>query len=193
MGYGIRVVGLGRGRAERLSIEGYWFLGDGGEGEADGFFGGGGFVEVGFDFSISGELPGLEAEDGFTGAEGEGDFGERAVFAADGDHGLGGADDEDVPGFAEAGGEGESDVGVGIGAVESGEDGEGEAAGLVGAFGGGLHDAAESAGDEGGAGLGEEATGFFGEGGDFGAAGSGSDDGDDFLHGSGFRMLWGQG
>lgn len=168
-------------------------LGDGGEGEADGFFGGVGFVEVGFDLAVAGELPGLEAEDGFAGTEGEGDFGEGAIFAADGDDGLGGADDEDIAGFAEAGGEGEGDVGVGVGAVEAGEEGEREAAGFVGAFGGGFHDASEAAGDEGGAGLGDEASGFFGEGGEFGGAVSGSDDGDDLLHVWCWRMLWGVG
>jgi hypothetical protein len=41
--------------------------------------------------------------------------------------------------------------------------------------------------------LGDEAAGFFGEGGEFRGAGSGSDDGDDLLHVCCWRMLWGVG
>lgn len=168
-------------------------LGDGGEGEADGFFRGGGLVEVGFDFAITGELPGMKAEDGFAGAEGEGDFRESSVFTTDGDDALGGADDEEVAGFAEAGGEGEGDVGIGIGSVEAGEEGEGEAAGLVGTFAGGFHDTAEAAADEGCASFCDESAGFFCFCGEFGAAGSGSDDSDGGLHGSELRMRGGLG
>jgi hypothetical protein len=97
-------------------------------------------MKVGFEAAVACELPGIESEHWESSAEGEADFREGAVFAADSDGGLGGADDEDVTGFAEAGREGQVKVRVGLTSVEVGEESDGEAAGGMSASASGSHD-----------------------------------------------------
>ena len=63
------------------------------------------------------ELPRVDADDGLAEAQGEGDLRQGAELAVDGDHGVGGADDEQVPALAHAGGHRHVDVGVRVGAV----------------------------------------------------------------------------
>ena len=63
------------------------------QGHSDGLFGGGGAVDSGAHFFV-GDLPGVQADDGYAEPEGESDFGEGAVRAMNSNDRVAGSDQQ---------------------------------------------------------------------------------------------------
>jgi hypothetical protein len=89
--------------------------------------------------------PGGEADHRGAGPQGEGDLGEGAEPASDGDQSVAGTDQEQVAALAHAGGDRDAEVGVAAGAVEPGKEADRGAPGRHGAAADRLHDAATAA------------------------------------------------
>ena len=114
-----------------------------------------GGMEVSFNPAVPRQLPRAQADNRHARAERKGDLRECSVFAADGDDGLRRTNDEIVPGFAQAGGQGQFDKGVGVVTVQAGQQTQRQPARRPCPSAGGLHHSPQSAADQDGARLGD--------------------------------------